>query len=348
MDFDRPYVMRSTLLISLFAIPGLAHAQSNKIDLFSFVMADAQLIAGANVDSAKNSTFGPFVLTQIPVGEKYLTVFMSETGIDPRSDVTELLAAWNGTATGGAQWLIGAHGNFSPSIETIEANALSNGGAITHLAGVDLVEAGNSTNPQAANLCIGLFTDGFTDVIGDCASVHAAVEPGPASSGAAASLATQGQLLRSQQDLWLVSVVPLTQFANLFAGANGGGMGNLGGVLKSNLFQAIQQVRAGVKFASAAPAGAQFSAGITMNSAQDATSLLNVVNFIVGLLKTSAGASPASSGIAALLGNLEASVSGSILNIGLNIPEATLEQLFQQIGELASTRVYSQGTLKIR
>jgi hypothetical protein len=337
--------MRSTLLISLFAIPGLALAQSNKIDIFSFVMADAQLIAGANVDSAKNSTFGQFVLSQIPVGEKYLASFMSETGIDPRSDVTELLAAWNGTANAGAQWLIGAHGNFSSSIETIEANALSNGGAITRLAGVDLVEVGYpGTNPQVANLCIGLFTDGFTDVIGDCASVHAAVEPS-ASSGAAPSLAMQGRELRSQQDLWLVSVVPVTRFANLFAGANGGGIGNLGGVLKSNLFQAIQQISAGVKFASAAPAGAQFSAGITMNSPQDATSLLNVVNFIVGLLKTSEGASPVS---AALLGDLEASASGSILNIGLNIPEATLEQLFQQIGQLASTQVYSQGTLKVR
>lgn len=339
--------MRSTLLISLFAIPGLALAQSNRIDLFSFVMADAQLIAGANVDSAKNSTFGQFVLFQIPVGEKYLAAFMSETGIDPRSDVTELLAAWNGTANAGAQWLIGAHGNFSSSIQTIEDNAVKNGGTITRLAGVDLVEVGSpGTNPQAANLCIGLFTDGFTDVIGDCSSVQAAV--GQASPEPASSLAMQARQLRSQQDLWIVSVIPVTQFANLFAGANGGGMGNLGGVLKSNLFQAIQQVSAGVKFASAAPAGAQFSAGITMNSAQDATSLLNVVNFIVGLLETSVGASPASSGIAALLGNLEASVSGSILNLGLNIPEATLEQLFQQIGQLASTQVYSQGTLKVR
>jgi hypothetical protein len=277
--------MRRTILISLLAIPGLALAQSNKIDLFSFVMADAQLIAGANVDSAKNSTFGQFVLSQIPPDQKYLAAFMSQTGIDPRSDVTEVLAAWNGATNSGARWLIAAHGNFSSSIETIEDNAVKNGGAITRLAGVDLVEAGNSgTNPPVANLCIGLFTDGFTDVIGDCSSVQSAV--GPASPEASSSLAMQAQQLRSQQDLWLVSVVPVTQFANLFAGANAGGMDNLGAVLKSNLFQAIQQVSGGVKFASTtAPAGAQFSAGISMNSPQDAASLLNVVNFIVGLLK---------------------------------------------------------------
>ena len=85
-----------TALLSAIAIPALALAQSSNVDLFSFVMADAQLVAGANVDSARNSPFGQFVLSQIPIGEKYLQGFMTETGIDPLSDVTEVVAAWNG------------------------------------------------------------------------------------------------------------------------------------------------------------------------------------------------------------------------------------------------------------
>jgi hypothetical protein len=86
-------------------------------------------------------------------------------------------------------------------------------------------------------------------------------------------------------------------------------------------------------------AGAQFSAEVMMDTPQDATSLLNVVNFIVGLLKMNSGAGPAAGGIAALLGDLDASANGSVLTIGANIPESTLEQLFLQVSQLATTSV---------
>jgi len=332
--------MRSTLLISILALPALAIAQSDRIDLFSFVMPDAQLIAGANVNAAKTSPFGQFVLSQIPMGEKYLSGFMNETGIDPRSDISEVVAAWNGTPSSSAKWVIGAHGNFGPSIETIEVNMLKNGGAITRLPGVDLIEAGQpGINAQTANICIGLFTDGFTDIIGDCTTVHGAVEFGAVTGTSASSLALKAQQLRSQQDLWFASVVPVAQFANVVVAGNSGAV-NLSSVLKGNLFQAIQQITGGVKFVSTAQnAGAQFSAEVMMDTPQDATSLLNVVNFIVGLLKMNSGAGPAAGGIAALLGDLDASANGSVLTIGANIPESTLEQLFLQVSQLATTSV---------
>jgi len=338
--------MRKTILVSWLALPALAFAQSSKIDLFSFVMADAQLIAGANVDSAKNSPFGQYVLSQLPLGEKYLSGFITETGIDPRSDITEVLAAWNGTPSARGEWLIGAHGAFGPSIETIEVNALKNDGVITRLPGVDLIETGQpGANARAANVCLALFTDGFTDLIGDCSSVHAAVEFGQMSGGAASAVALKAQQLRAQEDIWFASVVPVSEFASILAGSNSAGSGNLSGVLKSNLLQAIQQISGGVKFASAATgSGAQFSAEVMMDSAQNATSLLNVVNFLKGLLSMNTGSIPAGAGIAALLGNLDTSVSGSILNVGLNMPEATLEQFFQHFGQVAANQSPSSGT----
>src|ERR1700676_922794 len=121
------------VLFSVVALPTLALAQSNNIDLFSFVMADAQLVAGAHVDAAKGSTFGQFVLSQIPMGEKYLQGFVTETGIDPRADVSEVVAAWTGAPKANGDWVIAAHGTFAASIEAMEVNALKNGGAITRL-----------------------------------------------------------------------------------------------------------------------------------------------------------------------------------------------------------------------
>jgi hypothetical protein len=335
-------MIRNTLL-AVLAVPALVLAQSSNIDLFSFVMPDAELIAGAHVDSAKNSPFGQYVVSQIPMGEKYLQGFMNETGIDPLSDVTEVVAAWNGAPSANGHWLIGAHGKFSASIETIEVNALKNGATITRLPGVDMLALGQSgINPQAANVCIALFTDGFTDVIGDCTSVPAAIEFGMSSAGPASSIALKAQQLRAQQDLWFASVVPVSEFSSLLPGSVTGIGTTLAGALKSKLFLSIQQISGGVKFPAAAQgSGAQFSAQLMLDSPQDATSLLNVLNFVVGLLQMNTSNIPAGASIVALLGNLETSVSGSTLSVGLNVSESSLEQLFQQVGQLAMNHMSS-------
>jgi hypothetical protein len=59
------------------------------------------------------------------------------------------------------------------------------------------------------------------------------------------------------------------------------------------------------------------------------------VNFIAGLLQNAAGTGSAGGSITTLLANLQASVNGSTVNIMLGVPEETLEQLFEQAGQLA-------------
>jgi hypothetical protein len=325
------------VLLSAFAIPVLALAQSSNIDLFSFLMTDAQLVAGANVASAKNSPFGQFVLSQIPMGQKYLQGFETETGINPLADFSDVVAAWNGAPNASAQWLIAAHGDFSSSIETIEVNAMKNGATITRLPGVDLLSmAPPGMNSPEANICMGLFTDGFTDLIGDCTSVQAAVQFGASSPGPGSSVAMQARELRAQEDIYFASVVPLSQLSSVLPSGNAASGSPLSGVLKSKLLLAIQEISGGVKFPSAAQgSGAQFSAALAMDSPQDATSLLNVLNFLVGFRKMNTGSVPVAGSLTALLGGLESSVSGSTLNVSLNVPESSLEQLFQQVGQLA-------------
>jgi hypothetical protein len=326
-----------TLLFSALTLPAFALAQSSNTDLFSFVMPDAQLVAGAHVDSAKNSPFGQYVLSQTPLGEKYLQSFISETGIDPRADITEVIGAWNGAPNANGHWLIAARGTFSSSIETMEVNALKNGAVITRLPGVDLLAITRpGMNTQEANLCIGLFTDGFTDLIGDCTSVNAAIQFGAGSFGAASPVAMKARELRAKQDLWFASVVPLSEISGFVpAGAAGSGS-PLTGVLNSKLFLAIQQISGGVKFPSASEgSGAQLSAELLLDSPQDATSLENVVNFLASIAQMNSSSVPAAGPFLALLSSLQTSVTGSTLNVGLNIPETSLEQLFQQVGQLA-------------
>jgi hypothetical protein len=325
----------SKVLLSALAIPALALAQSSNVDLFSFLMSDTQLVAGANVASARNSPFGQYVVSQIPMSQKYLQGFETATGINPLSDVSELVAAWNGAPNASAQWLIAAHGNFSTSIETIEVNAMQNGATITRLPGVDLLEMAPPGSPEA-NICIGLFTDGFTDLIGDCTSVQAAIQFGVSSFGPGSSVAIEARQLRAQEDIYFASVVPLSRFSSLLPGTAAASGSPLSGVLQSKLLLAIQEISGGVKFPSTAQgSGAQFSAALLMDSSQDATSLLNVLNFLVGFLKMNTGSVPVAGSLSALLDGLESSVNGSTINVSLNVPESSLEQLFQQVGQLA-------------
>jgi hypothetical protein len=319
----------------MVAAPVLVLAQSNNVDLFHFLMPDAQLIAGIHVDSAKNSPFGQFVLTHLPMGGSQLATFISETGVDPLTDIQEVLVGWNGGTDTSARWLVAAHGNFMASIEVIEVNALKNGATITRMPGADLVTV--STQPS---ICIGMFTDGGTDLGGDCTSVATAIQFGAQTGSPMSAVAMTAQQLRAAQDLWFASVVPVSEIAGFIPGAITGGSAsggiNPGAILKNPLFQAIQEISGGVKLNGlGGGVGAQLSAAVLMNSPQNATSLLNVVNFIAGMLQSAAGTGSAGGSIATLLGNLQASVNGSTVNIELGVPEGTLEQLFEQAGQLA-------------
>ena len=324
--------LRNVLLLMVTA-PVLVFSQSNSIDLFHFLMPDAQLIAGIHVDSAKNSPFGQFVLSRIPMGGGQLATFISETGVDPLRDIQEVLVGWNGGTDTSARWLVAAHGNFMASIETIEVNALKNGATITRMPGADLVTV--STQPS---ICIGFFTDGGTDLAGDCTSVTTAIQFGATTGNPMSPVAMTAQQLRVAQDLWFASVVPASEIASLVPnGTTGASAGiNPGAILKNPLFQAIQEISGGIKLSGLATGtGAVLSAAVLMNSPQNATSLLNVVNFIASMLQSAAGSGSAGGSIATLLGNLQAAVDGSTVNIGLSVPEETLEQLFEQAGQLA-------------
>src|SRR5215467_10358482 len=81
-------------------------------ELVSLVMPDAKVLAGINVDQAKTSPFGLYVLNQIQAqGAQHLQQVTAQTGFDPTRDLHELLIASNGVP-GGHAGLVLARGNF--------------------------------------------------------------------------------------------------------------------------------------------------------------------------------------------------------------------------------------------
>src|SRR5581483_5288170 len=101
-------ILNATALAVLFA--GLMPAADSQ--LLSLVMPDAKVLAGVNVDQAKLTPFGVYVLGQIQTqGAQHLQQLTALTGFDPTQDLQELLMASNG-APGGKSGLVLARGHF--------------------------------------------------------------------------------------------------------------------------------------------------------------------------------------------------------------------------------------------
>lgn len=315
-----------SVLFCLCLVAPIMAADSGSIDLLSFAMPDAKIIAGANVDAAKMSAFGQYVLSQMQSDNPALQKFIQDTGVDPRNDIKEVLVATDGTPGPGFHALVAAHGKFGNAIAALESAAKANGGTVTNLTGIDLIRV----DQAQANVCVALYLDGQTALAGDCDTLQAAIGVA-AKSSADTSLQAAARILRGAQDLWFTSVAPMGQFANTVPGG-------LNPVLNSALIQAIQQTSGGVKL-SAGTGGVpavQLSGNVLMDTPQNATSLLNVVNFFAGMIQMNSGATGMPAALQGLLSTFQATATGNTLNVSLTIPEATLEQLFQQMHQQAS------------
>jgi hypothetical protein len=326
--------LRTALLCLAVASP-LAVAQSGSIDLLSFAMPDAKIVAGVHVDAAKNSAFGQHVLYQMQSDNQALQKFIQDTGVDPRTDVREVVFATDGTPGPSLHGLVAAHGTFSNAISILESGTGANGGTVTHLqGGVDLITIGQEqANVGGRSLCVALYIDGATAAAGDCDSVQAGIASAtkpPASTG----LLAKAQQIRAQQDIWFTSVLPLGQFASAVPSG-------VSPLLNSQLIQAIQQTSGGVKFVAASTSRGptvQLSGDALMDTPANATSLGNVVNFFLGMIQMQGAKEPAAAPFLSLLGSVQTSVAGSTLSVSLTIDEMTLEQLFQQTHQQASIR----------
>src|SRR5450631_3442707 len=126
-------ILTTATLFTAFA--GMLTARAADSQLLSMVMPDAKIVAGVNVDQAKASPFGLYVLTQMQSSNSGLQQLIALTNFDPTRDVHELLAASNGTP-GDKQpsGLALARGNFDTA--TITALATSKGATIEVYNGV--------------------------------------------------------------------------------------------------------------------------------------------------------------------------------------------------------------------
>jgi hypothetical protein len=117
--------------------------------------------------------------------------------------------------------------------------------------------------------------------------------------------------LSAVEDAWGISEVPPPPFT---PPTNNPSAPNL-----SNVLQNIQQANGGVKFGSQVV----ITAELTANTAQNATALASVLQFLVNMAQLQ---SPPE---ANLLKSTSITTKGTVVDVSLNVPEAEAEALFQ-------------------
>ena len=287
------------------AIAGTLTARAADSQLLSLVMPDAKVLAGVNVEQAKTTPFGQYVLSQMQSQDQEMQKLTALTGFDPTRDVHELLVASNSTGANDHSGLFLARGNFDAG--RIAAAATAGGGITETYGGATILEDPKATHGVA-------FLNSTLAVAGDIASVKGAIDRQSAASSLPAALAVQVNQWSTSQDAWAISAVPPSSFhppatAPTIPGMNGAGA-----------FQSIQSAAGGVKFGALVVVTAQVQA----DNAQNATSMGDALKLLASLAQLQAANEPAA---AALAQSLTVSTKGSTLNVSISLPEDQLQQV---------------------
>jgi hypothetical protein len=310
-------MLTAAALVAFFC--GMLPARAADQQLLNLVMPDAKVVAGVNVDQAKASPFGQYLVSQAQSQpQQGVQTLETLTGLDPTRDVSELLMASDASGTQGTrQGLVLARGTFAPA--TITAAATAAGAVTEAYGGLTIIEG-----PKGQG-AIAFLIPGYV-AIGDIANVKGAVDRLKSPSVLPGSLSAQISQLSTTQDAWVISTVPPSTLKPPAAAANIPGLGANGG----NAFQNIVSAAAGVKFGTNVVVTVQAEA----DNAQDAGTAAGVLQLLANLAKAQAAQNAQ---VAALVQGLGVTTQGSLITVTLTVPEDQLRQLQQWLKQHGTT-----------
>jgi len=315
--------MRQTTLLTALLAFGSLTAFAADPQLLNMAPPDATTYAGINVEQAKTSPFVQFLLTQMPESNS-LNKFITETGFDPRRDLTEVLiastmpstAAVSGAATATDSpaaadmhmmpGVVLAKGNFNiPQILGVAAN--DGEVVVSTYSGVTLLTI--NKNQALA------FVDASTAVAGGLPGVKAALDRRSGSNSISPAIMARINQLSTTLDAWTVSTGALSSFIPGMGGPNG----------PSAVLSSITQASGGVKFG----ASIQVSVQAIAANAQDASSIGDLTKFAVQMISAQGNGANIPEALSTMLKSLVVSTDGTAVNVSLSMPEDELESLIK-------------------
>ncbi|HMC60710.1 MAG TPA: hypothetical protein VKJ01_16090 [Candidatus Solibacter sp.] len=268
--------------------------------LLNLVGPDAKVLAGVNVQQAKGTLFGQYVLNQIQSSNTEMQQLIALTGFDPTRDVGETLVASTGAPETG---LALARGNFD--IAKITALASLKGAVSEAHNGVTILEDPKQTHGVA-------FLDSTTAVAGDVASVKGAIDRQKIPQPLPSSVTVKINTLSANQDAWVLCTVAPSSLAPPAAAGHNGQI--------PPALQTVQSASGGVKFG----ANVVFTGQAQTDTAQSATTLGDMVKMLISLAQMQAGQNQQA---AQLAQQVQVNASGSVVTVSLSLPEDQFQQL---------------------
>ena len=273
--------------------------------LLNLVMPDVKVMADINVEQAKTSPFGQFVLAQVQ--PQQLMQIAALTGFDPSKDVNELLVAGNGAAQHSGLALV--LGNFN--VTAISALIATQKVVTETYHGVTIFEDPKKEGGLA-------FLSNSIAAAGDLTNVKAAIDRVSAPSILPASLLGEIGQLSAANDAWALTTVPPSSLKQAAAAPAIPGLGNGA----ENVLGTVQSASAGVKFGTNVVMTAQAQA----DTAQNATAIAGLIQLLVNMAQLKAAEQPQ---VQALAKALTVSATGATINISLTLPSTQFQELLQ-------------------
>jgi hypothetical protein len=305
--------------IRMIALAALAAGSALATDaaLLGLIPPDAKVVAGIRVTQAIASPLGQFVLSHLPAGGDGFDKMVGATGFDPRHDVSEILIASSAPSNHNAG-LIAVRGVFDPA--RIESAAAAHGSVKSSLLGVTVFTA------NGAQIALAL-PNATTAVFGDLDSVKAAIGRYRGKTGPGDDLQKKLQTASldssgAPNDVWFVTLAPLSEMLPQQSAAGGGNQQNM------NMFQAVQQASAGIRFTAE---NVRLAAQFVARSDKDAQSISDVFRFLVTMLQSNRQKSQMAGAMASLLDTLNLSTNANVTQVALALPEAQVEQLINSL-----------------
>jgi hypothetical protein len=293
-------ILTATLLTAFSGTLSAADPQ-----LLNLVMPDAKVLAGVNVDQAKGTQFGQYVLNQLQTHDAQMQQLVALTGFDPRRDVSELLVASDGVA-GSQTGLALARGSFD--VAKITAAATVAGVATEVYNGFTILE---EPKKQLAGIA---FLNATTVAAGDIANVKGAIDRLKTPQPLPAAVAVKVNQWSNSEDAWGITTVPPD---SLVPAGKGGAQNPV-----FNAGQNVQAAAGGVKFGALVV----FSGEAQCDTAQNAKTLGDVVQLLINLAQMQANLDPTA---AALIKSVSVTTSGNVMKIQASLPQDVFQQLLQ-------------------
>lgn len=297
----------NTRIASTVALAGLLAAAmpawAVDTQLLNLVMPDAAVLAGVNVDQARTSAFGQYVLNQVQNTD--IQKLVAATGFDPTRDVQEVLAASG--APGSKTGLVLARGTFDAG--KITAAATAKGATTESYGGYQIIEDPkkmHGVSILSANIA----------AAGDLASVKGAIDRLKTPSNLPANVVTQVKQW-SAQDAWVVSTVPPSTLHPATGAPAIPGVGP--GAAANTALQTIQSAAGGVSFAGE---NVKVTAQATADTAANAENLANTIKLLASVAQLQAQNNAA---LQTLAKSLTVSSSGTVVNVSFSMPQAQLQ-----------------------